>query len=178
MLSIPQISLLLALLFVAAWSDVRSRRIPNVLVAAGLAGGLAAGLAQESWSGLSASLLGAAAGFGCFFPLYLMRAMGAGDVKLMAAAGAFLGAPLVVSAALFAVAAGVLLGIALALRAHALRRVVANTGNLVAFWVTTRGIRKADWLTLDSPDAVKVPYGAAIALGCSFAAFFPQLSVL
>lgn len=177
-LSVPQISLLLALLSLAAWSDVRARRIPNALVAVGLAGGLVAGFAQDGWSGLSAALLGAAAGFVCFFPLYVMRAMGAGDVKLMSAAGAFLGAPLALSAALFSLGAGVTLGIVLAVRTRALRRVAANTGNLLSLWVTSGGVRQAEWLTLDSPDSVKVPYGVAIAFGCAIAAFFPQLSVL
>lgn len=42
-------------------------------------------------SGLEQSLLGVLVGLGCFLPFYAARAMGAGDVKLLAAAGALLG---------------------------------------------------------------------------------------
>lgn len=169
--------LLFALVLAAAWYDVVFRRIPNRLTGAGLAAGLALAFAQGGWGGLGGALLGAACGFAIFFGLWLLRAMGAGDVKLMAAAGAFLGVPLVFSAALYSALAGGLVMLIVALRSGTVRRVFANMRNLLLYWVQSGGIRKAEWLTLGSPGAVAIPYGVAIALGCAFVALFPGVSV-
>src|ERR1043165_4514060 len=81
------ITLLAPLGIIIAYYDVRYRRIPNAFVLATLCGGLAINTIF--------------AGFGCalaFFPLFILHsfgAMGAGDVKLFAAVGAVIGAPLV-----------------------------------------------------------------------------------
>jgi hypothetical protein len=53
------------------------------------------------------------------------------------------------------------------------RRVAGNMGKLLVYWVQSGGIRKAEWLTLDSPHALAVPYGLPIAVGCAVAALFP-----
>jgi prepilin peptidase CpaA len=169
--------LLFALLLAAAYSDVAFRRIPNRLTFGGLAAGLVVAVVQGGWGGLGGAVLGAVCGFAMFFGLYLLRAMGAGDVKLMAAAGAFLGVPLVFAAALYSAVAGGLVLMVVALRARATRRVAANMGNLLQYWFHSGGIRKAEWLTLDSPGAVAIPYGLAIALGCAFVVLFPGISL-
>jgi prepilin peptidase CpaA len=169
--------LLLALVLAAAYYDVAFRRIPNRLTLGGLALGLGVAALEGGWAGLGGGLLGALAGFAGFFVLYLLRAMGAGDVKLMAAAGAFLGVPLVFSAALYSALAGGFVMIVVTLRARAMRRVVGNIHSLFLDWSRSGRIGKAEWLTLDSPGAVAVPYGVAIALGCAFVALFPRVSV-
>src|ERR1700693_231262 len=76
----------------AAIYDIRFRRIPNWLVLTGLVLGLGLNTFLFRWSGARASLLGIGLAFLIYFPLYLMRGMGAGDVKLMAAIGAIVGA--------------------------------------------------------------------------------------
>src|SRR5215813_8749651 len=88
-----QLILLLLLVVVAAVTDLRSRRIPNWLTLSGVLAGLGmnAFLADRWWQGLAFSLLGLLTGFGLYVVLYIIRAMGAGDVKLMAAAGAIIG---------------------------------------------------------------------------------------
>lgn len=93
---------LLLLLTAICISDSRARRIPNRLVLAGLStavvwqaiGPVGAGLFHPEAPGAlgaSSALSGAAAAFAGFLLLYLMRTMGAGDVKLMAMLGAFFG---------------------------------------------------------------------------------------
>jgi prepilin peptidase CpaA len=168
--------LLLALLLLAGYADLRMRRIPNRLTLTGLVAGLAVGGMAAGWSGLGNALLGAVSGFALFFGLYLLRAMGAGDVKLMAAAGSFLGIPLVFSAALYSALAGGVVLLVVAVRTKSVRRITANMGNLLTYWAQS-GIRKAEWLTLDSPGVIAVPYGVAIALGCAVTALFPELAL-
>src|SRR5580704_14681428 len=87
---ILQIALLL-LVAIAAVYDIRFRRIPNWLVLTGLLAGVVLNTLLLEWSGVRASLLGISLAFLIYFPLYLLRGMGAGDVKLMAAVGAIAG---------------------------------------------------------------------------------------
>jgi prepilin peptidase CpaA len=86
---------------VAVVEDLRRRRVPNWLTAAGAGGGLACA-ATGGWHGLGMAVAGAAAGFLVLLPFHLCGAMGGGDVKLMAAYGAFLGPSGILLAALFA----------------------------------------------------------------------------
>ncbi len=81
--------LLLCLLLQAAITDLAWRRIPNLLVLGGLL--LAFALRWQLGLSLLQALAGMAAGGLLFLPLYLRRAMAAGDVKLMAMVGAFTG---------------------------------------------------------------------------------------
>src|SRR5580692_5145975 len=79
------------LVAIAAIFDIRSRRIPNWLVLAGIITGCAWNVYASSWSGLFRAAEGFGLGFILYFPLYLIRARGAGDVKLLAAVGAITG---------------------------------------------------------------------------------------
>lgn len=147
----------------AAW-DVRAGRIPNRLTY----GAIAAGLLVRAWlggwrgtlDGLAAGLLGG----GVFFVFFLVRGMGAGDVKLMAAVGVWAGlhhlpAVLLTSA----IAGGILaLGYMFVRRrgAHTLR----NLGMLLRFHLAS-GLAPHPEINLQNPQAVKIPYALAIAAG-------------
>lgn len=97
----------------AVWTDLRQRRIPNALVLSGL---VAAALAQWHQALIGAppsslafpmpAVLGALIGGASLWPLYARGGMGAGDVKLMALVGAFVGPAGAVSAVLCALVAG------------------------------------------------------------------------
>ena len=82
---------LTAILVGAVYSDLRRHRIPNALSGLGIVVGLGLQTAGGGLHGLTSGLLGVTVGLACFAPFYLLRAMGAGDVKLLAAIGAFLG---------------------------------------------------------------------------------------
>ena len=75
----------------AVVEDLWRRRISNSVCLMLLGGGLLLGGFELGFRGLGSSLLGAAAGFSVFLVFYWMRAMGGGDVKLMAGYGAILG---------------------------------------------------------------------------------------
>jgi prepilin peptidase CpaA len=74
-----------------AVTDVRDRRIPNWLTYGGLVAALRVRCALLSWLGLRGGLLGLLLGGGIFFLLFVLGGMGGGDVKLMAAVGAWAG---------------------------------------------------------------------------------------
>ena len=77
------------LIGMASYFDIKSRRIPNTLIASALTVAMLFQLRYASiWEGLAGMLVG----FALFMPGYLLKQMGAGDVKLMAAVGAFFSA--------------------------------------------------------------------------------------
>ncbi|MEX3957642.1 prepilin peptidase [Trinickia sp. EG282A] len=77
---------------VAIW-DCRTRRVPNALTVAGLAVASACSLLRISPFGIAAAQAaqGAALGFVAVLPFFLMRVMGAADVKVFAVLGAWCG---------------------------------------------------------------------------------------
>lgn len=98
--------LLSAILLTAAYSDLRRNRIPNWLSLLGLVVGVGLQVAANGAQGLLSGALGALVGLACFAPFYLVRAMGAGDVKLLAAVGSFMGPEGAFIAALCSLLAG------------------------------------------------------------------------
>src|SRR5258706_15780646 len=83
----------IALVTVAARADVRTRTIPNLLPFPALLLGIAVHTAFAGPEGFRSSLAGLAIAGGVLLPGWLFRWMGAGDVKLMAAVGAWLAWP-------------------------------------------------------------------------------------
>ena len=166
-------AVLISLVLGAAVFDVRYRRIPNWLTVTGVLAGLALNgfLAQaQGRSGLFvSSLLGLAIAFVVYFVLYALRAMGAGDVKLMAAVGAVVGWPNWFG--IFIVTA--IIGGIMALILVAARGRVKKTFWNVAFILSElRGGRPAylrrEELDVKNPKALGLPHGAVIAVGTIF----------
>src|SRR5260370_28316962 len=77
------------ILTAAVYTDLRSPRIPNNLIVLGLILAIIFQLVANGAHGLLFGFLAALLGLGCFMPFYALRAMGAGDVKLMAVVGLF-----------------------------------------------------------------------------------------
>src|SRR5262245_59364656 len=112
---------LIAVVSIAAWSDLRTRRIPNSITVSGAAAALVLQIALGGIHGAIQSLSGAALGLAIFFALYVVGGMGAGDVKLFGAVGAFAGPQAVVLIFVFTALLGGIAGIALALYRGRLR---------------------------------------------------------
>jgi prepilin peptidase CpaA len=118
---------MLALLVWAAAEDIRSRRIPNWLtIALGLSGIMQSWMLGHTVTPLQ-SILGWLSGLGLLFVLFAIGAVGAGDVKLLAGVGAWIG-PLLV-AEVFALEA--LIGMAIVLvqsmQQHRVRTLLRNS---------------------------------------------------
>lgn len=99
-------TILIAGLLYAVLTDLRSRRISNKLTYPVMLLGLVANTVMGGWAGLGHASLGWAAGLGIMLLPFLLGAMGAGDVKLLAAIGAVKGPQFVLVAALYACVAG------------------------------------------------------------------------
>lgn len=155
---------LLALMVVAVLTDIRTRKVPNKLVAAGALAGIASSLLPDS-IGVMQSLGGLAAGLAMLLPMYMLRAMGAGDVKLMACAGAFLGIKATFFAALFTFALGGALAILYSAFAGTLRQTLSNLKLfLMHSFVRVAGGGRPS--TGDMPvGGGRMPYSLAIAGG-------------
>ncbi len=76
----------------AAATDLRSRNIPNALTLGAAAVGFALNTWLHGWAGLKFAAMGFGLAALIFLPLFLMRWLGGGDVKLMGAVGALAGA--------------------------------------------------------------------------------------
>jgi prepilin peptidase CpaA len=163
----PRILLLAALLIAAAVSDWRTLRIPNALTFGGTACGLAlAAVLPSDGQGLPWSLAGAGVGLAALMPLYALRILGAGDVKLMAMAGAFLGAQGTLFALLYVVAAGGVAALAFAAARGSLGRMLGNAWAIVR-WIAFATFAGQPPAVAHPPSgsAGKLPYGVAICLG-------------
>jgi len=104
------VAALACFLAAAVYQDLRHGRIPNRLNLGGLTLGIVGSLVVFGVHGAMSSAAGALVGGAVFLPFYLMHGMGAGDVKLMAAAGSFFAPPGALIAAGAALVSGALLG--------------------------------------------------------------------
>lgn len=157
-------ALTLALVVGAGWVDGRTRRIPNWLTVSGFVIGLTVHLVFGGWRGGLMSLEGAGLGLLVLLPLVLLRALGAGDWKLIGAVGAFLG-PVMLWFVLFAsiLVAGAMAVVQMIL-AGRVRETLRNLGLLIMGFFTF-GFRAHPEISLDNPDALKLPFGVAAAVG-------------
>lgn len=157
---------LIALVLAAGVHDLVERKIPNRLVLCGLFCAATLQLASPTPAMiLTTGLAGMLAGFLLFLPLYCVRGMAAGDVKLMAMAGSFCGPALALDIALATFLFGGLMAVAYAL-AH------GQAGQMLA---NLRVLLRPVYMRLCRMPYVKenqplrsvggIPYGAALALG-------------
>ncbi|MFT0172020.1 prepilin peptidase [Paraburkholderia mimosarum] len=157
---------LLGLLGAAAVTDLHARRIPNALVLTGLAAAFAVqcglhgvGEGSQRW------ILGLLTGGGLFVPFYLLRGMGAGDVKLMAAVGAFVGPQSAFEVALatfviggiWSLAVVIFNGVARSVGTNMLAILLSKGGQSGSVFETEKGVAL--------PSVGSLPYGVAISLG-------------
>jgi prepilin peptidase CpaA len=146
----------------AAWCDATTHRIPNKITVAGLAGALilraplGVDSAVQGLTGFGIALLVAGV-------LYALRAIGGGDVKLLAGVGAFLGSSQVMGAFGLIAVLGAAFALFSVIRKGLLPLLIFNTLELVKSW---RSLGQAGPIRkLGSPGALTIPYAVPIALG-------------
>ena len=154
----------LTVALVACVLDVWTRRIPNVLTLGASLGAAGYYLVADGWVGLGMALGGWTVGLLMFLPLFALRGMGGGDVKLLAALGAWLGPGQAIWLALFSALAGGPLALIVALSKGYLGRAFSNVWGLMMFW-RVAGLRPHPALTLESSGVPRLPYALPIAAG-------------
>jgi prepilin peptidase CpaA len=147
----------------AGWVDFRTHKIPNWLTVPAFILGLALRTVVSGWSGAKASLLGAGLALILLLPLVLMRALGAGDWKLMGAVGAFLGPVLFLFVLLGSFLVSGLMAIVEMMRTKRVRETFHNLGVLVQGFFSF-GLRAHPEISLDNPALLKLPFGVAAAI--------------
>jgi len=159
------------LLGFACASDLRARRIPNSLVLALAVSGLAFSVASDTVApGLARGAGGALVGLVIWIPFWLLRWLGAGDVKLFGAAGAWLGVWGTVEAAVIAAAVGGVLAVGWLVWMRGLRDAVER---LMVATVHPRVLRQPVSQTADRRRLV--PYAVALAAGLIVAGWCPSV---
>ena len=158
--------LLVVLVAIASITDLRARRIPNWLVLSGLLVGLALNTILYEVDGLILSGKGLGLAMLVYFPLYLLRAMGAGDVKLMAAIGTIVGAANWLGIFVLTSIIGGFFAVLLLLLKGRTRETVYNVGFILQELAFFRApyISKGE-LDVGNPKAATLPHGVMIAIG-------------
>jgi prepilin peptidase CpaA len=151
-----------------AITDVRSARLPNRLTYTAVVAGLVLRTAL-GWTGLKNGLIGIAIAGGLFCVLYIMGAMGGGDMKMMAAVGAWVGRTHVVTVLIAIGLAGGVLALVSIIFNKNLIQTVRNAVRLVMFRFTA-GLAPHPEMNVQAPGSRRVPFGVAIAMGTLFCA--------
>lgn len=172
----PTVAIVVALFLVwaAAWVDIRTRRIPNLISISGMSLGALIYIEQGGFAGMLHCLLGLSLGFVLLLPGYLSRSTGAGDVKLMAAVGALLGPKGVLLAFVVAILTGALIGIGYALMAWRLkgaRSPFKRYGQMLRYLFTTGRVSYVP-PAADEIMGQRFAFGVPIAIGTTVAAFW------
>jgi len=159
--------ILICLVAQAAVTDLAMRKIPNVLILSGLLLALILHLlAGQPWAPVTQWLAGCLAGFFLFLPLYLLRGMAAGDVKLMAMVGAFSGPLAALRIAVLSYLIGGVLALLLLLFSGRWRDSWRNLKQLCTpMLLRLLGVPLLPVPLAPSASVGGIPYGVAIALG-------------
>jgi prepilin peptidase CpaA len=170
---LEQIGLLL-LAGTASAYDLHSRRIPNWLCLAGLAGGIAwNAVSPEGAAGWASAVQGAGVGFGIYLPLYAIRARGAGDVKLLAALGAVAGPSACLRLFVYTAIAGGVMGLVLVAAKGRLRRTLFNIGWILNDLIHLRApYRSSAELDVRSNEGVRLPHALSLFAGVAALIYF------
>jgi prepilin peptidase CpaA len=151
----------IAVALVACVTDIANRRIPNPLTFGAALAGVMAHIALGGWSGIGISVGGWLVGLACFFPFFLLGGMGGGDVKLLAALGAWLGPWDALWLAVYASIAGGVMAIVVSLWSGYLRAALRNIWTLLRFWWLV-GPRPMPALTLERHQGPRLAYALPI----------------
>jgi prepilin peptidase CpaA len=130
----------------AVAEDLARRRISNWTWGVALASGFVLRASQAGWRGAASAGIGALVGFTVFLIFYVMKGMGAGDLKLMAGFGSLLGPSVILCAAWIAAVVGALMGVAYIIGISFRRRHLTGAGAQL-------------------PRADTIPYAPAIVVG-------------
>lgn len=158
-----EFAILTVLVLTAAVYDIKTRRVPNKLIVFGIL----ISLAYQTYSGYGFIfwLTGLAVGFASLFPLYILRAMGAGDVKLMALVGSFIGGIAAFQTTLLTLVAGGVLSLLVVFWRRSWKLVFKNLQLMCISLSIGAMTKQLPKMEVQYQSAGNLPYGVAIAAG-------------
>lgn len=161
MLSVDFLLTVAVVVYVASIAiiDMRTHRIPNVGSAVALIVALTLQGTAYGSSGMVNAVLGMLVGIGFFLPFYMLRSLGAGDVKALAVVGAFVGYRIEFVVAAATLIAGAIIGLAVMLRTTTASATFYRVLGVFSAPLTPRGT------SLQASKSQRFPYGVAIAAG-------------
>ncbi len=160
------VKLVSLVLIVAAWIDGKELRVPNWITFPMVAAGLLFNVWNGGWAGLGDGLVGMVVGLACLLPLYAVGGMGAGDVKLMAGVGAWLGWEVTFYAFCVSTVVGAVMAVLMVLYKRAFKKHYANFLMIMTEWMQIKDPRELSRLAAErKPTMFLLPYGIPICIG-------------
>jgi prepilin peptidase CpaA len=157
---------LIVLVVLSGTFDLRIRKIPNWLTVGGILAGLGLHSSMGGIHGLTHALLGIGLAALVYLPFYLLKGMGAGDVKLMAGVGAICGPALWLHVFLVTALLGGVIALVFAAAKSRLRSTLMNLVGMIGALTHGESPSKQDpALDFRNPRALRLPHGAVIASG-------------
>jgi prepilin peptidase CpaA len=150
--------------FVGCIHDLRDRRVPNYLTFGSAAVAIIYALMTAGWSGVGTAIGGWALGVGLFIPFFLLRGMGAGDVKLLAALGAWVGPISLLSLTFYTAVSGGVMALLVVLWRRKLITTFENLWLLLCHFKVV-GLKPMSELSLENKNTMSLPYALPIAAG-------------
>ena len=168
-------SVFLILLAAGSTTDIRSRRVPNALVLAMLAGAFVVALTRPDAPAAMLAAAGAALlGLALWLPFWLLGMLGAGDVKFFAAGAAWIGPSLTWRAALVAALLGGVYALAVLVWRHGARTAALSVAAQVR---DVQSLQLSGGPSLDTVPAAQrsLPYAVPMACALAIAAVWPMV---
>lgn len=160
------------LLIWAAYIDGKQLRVPNWLTFPMILSGLVYSAWVGGWEGLGDGLIGMCVGLATLLPLYAIGGMGAGDVKLMAGIGAWLGASATWNAFVVSVIVGAVMAVGMVAWRRSWKKHCGNFSQIVLEFMTVKSPAELSKIAAErKPQMLLLPYGIPICVG-SIAYFF------
>jgi len=148
----------------AAWIDGKELRVPNLITFPMVLSGLI--YSTVGGDGFLAGMAGMMMGLACLLPLYAVGGMGAGDVKLMAGMGAWLGWQITLEAFIVSVVVGAIMAVLMVLAKGTWKKHYENFLTILSEWVVVRNPYELSRIAADrKPTMALLPYGIPICIG-------------
>jgi prepilin peptidase CpaA len=153
-------------LVVAAIIDGYKLKVPNWITFPMIVSGWVISTISFGWPGLGWSLVGTFVGLALLLPAYAVGGMGAGDVKLLAGVGAWVGGTVTLYAFCVSAIIGGVIAVAMVLYRQAWHKHYAQFWNIWSEMLTIRDPEKLSTIAAERKSSMLLlPYGIPIAIG-------------
>lgn len=161
-----QVKVVCLTLIVAAWIDGKQLKVPNWITFPMVFSGILVNGWSAGWEGFSLALTGMIVGLLCLLPLYSVGGMGAGDVKLMAGVGAWLGASITFSAFCVSAVVGAAMAVWMVWRRKDFVHHYVNFMTILSEFAHIKDPRQLSQIAAErKPRMLLLPYGIPICVG-------------